>query len=122
VTGRVDAQLQATLRLHPFGPSSQSLDVEAVIDTGFNGALTLPIAIITPLALAPDVNRSVRLADATKRVINCYSAEVLWVGRRRRVVVLSVEGDPLVGTTLLDGHRLEVDFVEGGALSVYPLP
>jgi clan AA aspartic protease len=122
MTGRVDAQKQATLRLQVFGPSGQSLEATAVIDTGYNGKLTLPIATITALALTPDVTRRVRLADTTRRVLNCFAAEILWAGQRRRILVLEVEGDPLVGTALLDGHRLEIDFVDGDAVSINPLP
>ena len=122
MTGKVDAQRQATLRLQVFGPGGQSLEVTAVIDTGYNGALTLPTATITALALTPEVTRRVRLADASRRVINCYTAEILWAGQRRRIVALAVEGDPLVGTALLDGYQLVIDFVAGGSVSITPLP
>jgi len=122
MTGRVDARRQAILELQVYGPGGQMLQVPAVIDTGYNGALTLPMAIVTALALPPDVSRRVRLADASRRVLNCYAAELLWDGQRRQVVVLSVEGDPLVGTALLDGCHLEIDFADGGPVSTRPLP
>ena len=49
IRGEVSADWEATIRLKVLGPSGQEEDVEAVIDTGFNGFLTLPPDLIARL-------------------------------------------------------------------------
>lgn len=52
ITGVVNVDCEATIRLVVRGPNGQQCEVEAVIDTGFSGFLTLPTTIITSLGLA----------------------------------------------------------------------
>lgn len=51
VTGTVNDALEARVRLRLIGGSSGDLEIECVIDTGFDGALVLPAAIIERLGL-----------------------------------------------------------------------
>jgi clan AA aspartic protease len=120
--GVVNPDLEATLPVQVFGPTGQIREIVAVIDTGYSGALSLPMAVITALALSPLSSRVVRLADRTTRVPNTYEAEVLWDGQRRTVRVLTLEGDPLIGTALLNGYTLEATFVDGGAVTIEARP
>ena len=121
MTGVVNAVLEATLLLRIQGPTSQSTQ-SAVIDTGYNGALSLPLAVIRMLGLNPLASRSVTLGDASCRILDFYEADVVWDGHRQSIPVLSVEGDPLIGTALLKGYELEADFVVGGRVRVSVAP
>ena len=76
MTGVVNAGLEATLLLGIRGLSNQTT-ATAVIDTGYNGSLTLPLATITALSLAPLASRSVILGDASRRVLDFYEAEIV---------------------------------------------
>jgi clan AA aspartic protease len=120
--GVVNPDLEATLRVQVFGPSGQMMEIVAVIDTGYSGALSLPSAIITALALSPLASRVVRLADRSRRVLSTYEADVLWDGQKRTLRVLALEGDPLIGTALLKGYTLEAKFVDGGAVNIKAPP
>ena len=51
ITGVVNADLEAVVRLRLRGPTGQERDISAVIDTGFNGFLTLPPGLVRRLAL-----------------------------------------------------------------------
>ena len=51
IAGVVNDALEATIRLTVRGPSRQEESVEAVMDTGFDGYLTLPPAVIAALEL-----------------------------------------------------------------------
>ena len=42
IEGVVNAAYEAVIRLSLRGPSGQAREIDAVIDTGFNGFLTLP--------------------------------------------------------------------------------
>lgn len=121
MTGIVNAKLEATLRLEILGTSGQSEEI-VVIDTGYNGSLTLPRSIVTKLSLTAGAARTVILGDRSSKILNFYEAEIVWDGQKRMVPVLCVEGDPLVGTALLEGYKMEADFVMGGQVRLTAIP
>jgi predicted aspartyl protease len=51
ITGVVTDDRQALIRLIVRGPAGNEQEVEAMIDTGFDGWLSLPSSIIFPLDL-----------------------------------------------------------------------
>ena len=51
IVGTVSRDLEATLRLFVRGENGEELEIEAVIDTGFSGFLTLPSAFVASPAL-----------------------------------------------------------------------
>ncbi len=112
MTGIVNTGLEATLCLLVYGMNSQK-EITAVIDTGYNGALSLPISLITSLGLNRLASRSVTLGDASRRVLDFYEAEIEWDGHRHGVPILCVEGDPLIGTALLTGYKCEEELHNG---------
>jgi clan AA aspartic protease len=121
IISAVDARLEASIPLEVFGPQGQQQAITAVIDTGYNGALTLPSAVIRKLSLPPLVAGPVTLADDSQRTLSFFSADVLWDGRMRKIRVLCLEVDSLVGTALLRGCRVEAEFVDGGAIAISPV-
>ena len=52
ISGIVNAYHEATIRLTVRGTDGREQEVEAILDTGFNGSLTLPADIIAALGLA----------------------------------------------------------------------
>ena len=51
IQGVVNAAYEPIVRLALEGPSGQSREIDAVVDTGFNGFLTLPPLLIAELEL-----------------------------------------------------------------------
>ena len=51
IEGTVNENYEATIRLTLRGTTGEEHDIEAIIDTGFTGHLTLPRALIDRLAL-----------------------------------------------------------------------
>jgi predicted aspartyl protease len=51
ITGVVTTSYQAVIRLTVRGPEGQEQEIAAVTDTGFDGTLTLPPALIATLGL-----------------------------------------------------------------------
>ena len=121
ITGVVTSFHQATIRLIVRGPTGQAQEIEAVIDTGFDGALSLPPADIAALGL-PWRHRGRALADGTTSRFDIYEATVLWDGTPRRVAVDAADIDPLVGMRLLDGYELTVQAIVGGQVLIQALP
>ena len=91
---------------------------EATVDTGFTGALTLPLRFINRIGLESGGSRVAFMADGRSEELDYYYAEVLWYSRTERVMVYQAEGDPLVGMDLLRGSRLTVNSWEGGAVAI----
>ncbi len=120
IEGRV-VGLQPRVDLIVRLPRRPDLRIECVIDTGFEGALTLPPAAVAALGLPYRTELTANLADDTGIHVDVYVATVLWNGREREVAVLALGQQPLVGTALLSGHHLGVDFTEGGAVRVETL-
>jgi clan AA aspartic protease len=120
--GIVNPDLEATLSMWVFGPGGRMQEVVCVIDTGFSGALALPLTIIAALALVPLAPRVVRLADGSQRILKTYEVEMLWDGSRRALRVLALDGESLIGTSLLCGYDLSAGFVDGGPVLVQRRP
>ena len=99
-------------------PEQPNLEIEYVVDTGFVGYLTLPLAAVLAMNL-PFIRRMpANLADDSTILVEVYAAIILWNGEEQEVEVLATGKRPLVGTLLLDGSELNVQFAEGGLVSV----
>ena len=107
------------------GQDGRSADIEAVIDTGFDGHLLLPPSVVSSLSLPRIGSARPTLADGSIVLMTVHVAEVLWHGRSRPVRVLAAgqgpSGGALVGMALLRGSRLRVDVVPGGSVLVEEL-
>jgi clan AA aspartic protease len=117
IIGRV-RNLEAIVELEVAGPTGQRQAVEAVIDTGYNGHLTLPANIVSSLGLPFAGHRRGKLADGSVTILEVHLATVSWHGRQRDVLVLRAAGGALLGMALLEGSRLTVDVFEDGTVTV----
>ncbi|MCY4658382.1 MAG: clan AA aspartic protease [Acidobacteria bacterium] len=122
ITGRVTAHGEAVVPLYVGGSGDQGRQIDTVIDTGFNGFLTLPAALIQELGLVWRRRGRAMLADGSDSLFDIYETTVVWNGRPKRVSVDEVDCDPLIGMSLLQGCELTVEVVDGGRVVVRPLP
>ncbi len=121
IGGAVNAARQAVVGLPLRGPSGRALEVEAVVDTGFDRFLTLPLGVVSELALAFAGVSRVLLADGSGAALDSYAVTVLWDGWPRRVVAYVSDATPLVGMSLLVGHSVCVDVEHDGRVVVEAL-
>jgi clan AA aspartic protease len=122
ITGRVTTQREVVVRLSILDTAQQPHDVDAVMDTGFNGFLTLPRALMQTLQLPLAGNRRVTLGDGSTVVLDLYLATVLWDTQPREVLVLAAEGGSLMGMAMLYGHRVILHVVDNGDVFIDPWP
>lgn len=122
IVGTVSSYREALVRLWVRGPQGQAEEIEAVVDTGFNGSLTLPPALIASLGLPYRRSGRALLADGSESLFDVYEATVDWDGLPRRISVDAAETEPLLGMTLLDGYELRVQSRVGGGVFITPLP
>ena len=121
IEGTVNENCEATIRLTLRGIAGEKHEIEAIIDTGFTGHLTLPMALIDQLSLSWQNRAQALLADGSLHVFDAYLGTVLWNGQDRTVEVDAADTEPLVGMELLRGHCLRVDVVENGAVKIEAL-
>lgn len=110
--------LQARLGVVLCPQGSSEIEIEFVIDTGFEGFLTLPPAVIAELELPYIAKIQANLADNSSITTNVYAVTIVWNGVERDVVVLGMGRRPLIGTGLLEDYHLSIDFCEGGTVLV----
>ena len=95
--------------------------MNAVVDTGFTGFLTLSQTVIGSLSLPLLGSAPVTLADGSTATLEVYEASVVWHKLPRPVECLLAEDLSLVGMTLLRGSTLRMQVVEGGAVEIEEL-
>ena len=118
IQGVVNAAYEAVIPLTVQGPGGQTQNIEAVIDTGFTGFLTLPSGMVAELGL-PFVNTGqATLADGSQVTFDVYGAAVLWDGQRMHVEAAAADATPLVGMRLLDRHNLNIEVESGGRIVI----
>jgi clan AA aspartic protease len=119
---RVNLLREPVIEMRVRGPQGVTVRVTSLIDTGFSGARLLPTRIIYALDLPVASTRKTVLGDGTTRNLTLHDAELTWMGQWRPVVIHASGGVPLVGSGLLEGHRLQIDFAAGGPVAITPLP
>jgi len=106
MTGVVTPNRQAVIELTLRSTSGQVNTVEAIIDTGFNGFLTLPLPHIARSGFPYEGTVGAVLGDGREVALDIFAGTVVWDGQDRDVVVLGADGDVLVGMALLAGSRV----------------
>lgn len=122
ITGVITPDREAVVSLVVIGPQGRQESVDAVIDTGFNGFLTLPSNLILRLGLVFHSPALATLADGTSILLRKHEGRLLWEGQPRDILVLEAAGGPLAGMSLLVGSRVTLDVVDGGAVTIERLP
>jgi clan AA aspartic protease len=112
---------EASVRLAVHGPD-RVVEVQAVIDTGFDGWLSLPPQEIRALGLVEAGSEEVELADGRVRRIETYNATVQWDGTPQAITVDEAPTEPLLGTELLWGYELRIRYVAGGGVEIEAVP
>nr|MDE0502103.1 clan AA aspartic protease [bacterium] len=118
IQGVVNAAYEPVISLTVRGPSGQSAEIEAVVDTGFNGFLTLPSESVAALGLLRSARLPATLADSSTAMLDVYRTTVLWDGCLRHVYAYMSEAVALVGMQLLDRHSLFIEVEDGGCVLI----
>jgi clan AA aspartic protease len=117
IVGAWSASGEAAVSLAVKGPARER-EIQAVIDTGFDGYLSLPPHRIRALGLSEAGEEQVELADGRVRRIATYDATVRWDGTPRTITVDEAPTEPLLGTEMLWGYELRVRYTAGGGVEI----
>ena len=120
--GEVTANKEAVVRLTIVGPNGQQKAVDAILDTGYTEFLTLPPADIAALGLVYRYSLPMFLADGNPIRVRVFDGAALWAGQARSIPIQETDGDILLGMSFLYGSRLLMDILDGGDVTVNPIP
>lgn len=118
--GPVNQRCEATLSIALRNNKTAQM-VDAVIDTGFSGFLTLPSDIIATLGLSWEGRDIATLGDGTFCTFEVYIGRVIWDGQYREIYINESETVPLIGMQLLRGYDLRIQAIEGGLVTIEAL-
>lgn len=115
MNGRVDQSLRALLDVQVGNSASdQATTITVWVDTAFDGFLVFSKALIDRLDLQQEAATEAILADGSRVTLESYICYVDWFGHVEAAQVIANEGNfPLLGTELLAGRRLIVDYAVG---------
>ena len=115
--GHVTANGRARVRISVVGIAGANEEIDALLDTGFNGALALSSEQIAALGLNQRSKTRVVLASGERRHVPTYRATIRF-GTKKQTVLVAEAGKPLVGMALLWGYDLHVQCADGGDVVV----
>lgn len=118
----VNAAHEAVLTLTLYGPTGQARQIEAVVDTGFTGFLTVAPALAMELGLDFRGTSRATLADGSEVTFSSFGIAVLWDGRTRYVEADAADTTPLVGMRLLESHSVYLEVEKGGRVVIEAWP
>jgi clan AA aspartic protease len=121
IAGTVNAAREARISLVLRAPHGATREIDALIDTGFDGFLTLPPNVIAALGLKRLGRGLAVLADGREQPFDIHAVAVLWDSQLITVEADSSDSEPLVGMGLLQGYRLSIEVADGGSVEIQRL-
>lgn len=114
ITGVVNAEFEPIIPLSIRQSDGKVFTQDAIVDTGFNGWLSLPPDLIAEFKLRWKRRGRTILGDSSECVFNIYQAVVDWDGTLLTIPVDEDDSEPLVGMCLMEGYQLTMQVFEGG--------
>jgi clan AA aspartic protease len=121
ISGIVNADFEPVVSLSVFSANGQVYAQDAIVDTGFNGWLSLSPDFIVQLGLTWKRRGRAILGDGSECVFNIYEAVVLWDGDILTIPVDEADSEQLIGMLLMEGYQLTMQVKEGGTVELTKL-
>ena len=118
IQGEVNAAYEAVVILPLQDQGGRTRNIEAVVDTGYSGFLTLPPGLVDELGLPFAYIGQAILANDAEVDFDVHYVTVLWDGEPREIEADATGSTPLVGMLLLYGHSLSIEVESGGRVLI----
>lgn len=118
ITGFVNVEFEPIISFSIRRADGKVFTQDAIVDTGFNGWLSLPPDSIAELKLKWKRRGRAILGDGSECVFNVYEAVVVWDNTLLTIPVDEADAEPLVGMSLMDGYQLTMQVFEGGQVEL----
>jgi clan AA aspartic protease len=118
ITGIVNVDFEPIIPLLICGSDGKVYTQDAIVDTGFNGWLSLLPDLIAQLTLKWKRRGRAILGDGSECVFNVYEAVLVWDGNFLTIPIDEADSESLVGMSLMEGYQLMVQVFEGGSVEL----
>ena len=118
ISGTVTANREAVVQLQVQDMEGEIHLFDAVVDTGFDGWLSLPTDFILQLGLNWLRFGRAILADGSESTFDIYRGSIVWDDVTRSILIYAMDAEPLVGMSLMYGFRILVEAIDGGKVSI----
>lgn len=97
------------------------LNIEFIVDTGFDGDLSLPSSLISQIDAAASEFRLIQAVGERARQAQAFELLLDWFDEEHITEVIILENAPLLGVGLMEGSLLQAEMQTGGEVSLEPL-
>lgn len=118
ITGHVNSEREILISLELLSGEDSHVSIQASVDTGFNGFLTLPPHVLNIIVALPAGTRRAELGDGSLVEIEVFLVQADWDGKALPVLAIQTEASPLVGMSLLWGSRVRFEAEEDGSVMI----
>ena len=117
MTGNVNASREAVFRITVRDVNGQDHERDSIIDTGFDGWLSLSSDFIATLGLQWQRFGRAILADGSESTFNIYRGVVLWDAQPHTILIYELDSEPLLGMSLMYGYELVLPVLDGATFT-----
>ena len=118
INGRVNWLLEAIVQVGVQDAAGDLRYFECVLDTGYDGDIALPSALIRRLGLASTGYRDSALANSDIVQLPIYRGIASWHGRLIDVEVMGTQRESVIGMSLLENSTLTIQAWDGGEVII----
>lgn len=118
ILGKVNAFKQAVITLELRGAAGYVENVNAVIDTGYDGFLSVTPDIAARLQFPFIETRTYELGSGELFDFPIHDAALFWDGQSQMCECLVTHGGVLIGMSMLRGYTLFIDAIDGGVVNI----
>jgi clan AA aspartic protease len=122
ISGYVNDDLEPIVPLTVEDVSGNRQLLEARIDSGFDGWLSLSPAILASLGVPVVDREDVLLGDGSVQSVVVHDTPILWDGGPLVVRTDAFDTPPTIGLALLEGYEIRIEVKRGGMVTITKLP
>ncbi len=119
IVGQVDGNIEARVTLSILSRGTKE-DLSFLVDSGFNGYLAIPEAVVRQLNLPLATVQRGATADGRVSYFDTVDVCVIWDGKPTNVRA-QVLDERLIGTRMLRGFDMQVRWEAGGEIQLTPV-
>jgi len=117
IEGTVTDDREMRIPLEILDKNDTELSIEAIVDTGFNGFLTLPADLLAASGGVAVGTRRAELGNGEIVEMAVYIVRVKWHDQVRDAIALKAESI-LIGMSMLWGSRVTFDAQDAGLVTI----
>lgn len=121
VTGQVTAAREVVFRFDIFDKHSEAHELRVILDTGFDGSLTLPPVLAEAFGLVAANEEAILVGGDEQQLVPTYEATIGWDGQQRSVTVYGLDTHPVIRMRLIYGYDVHFHAVDGGTAALIRL-